>query len=96
MVTKLAFLIAVTLVIGVCARWAFLPARYLPGNRVRSLRMRLHLRLYPGKGFASIFSLWLRWGRVAALSERLINRGLACGGCGGRCVAELKCQTRAP
>ena len=32
--------------------WAFLPARYLPGNRARHLRIRLHLRLHPGKGFA--------------------------------------------
>ena len=47
--------------------WAFLPARYLPGNRVRYLRLRLHLRLHPGKGFATAFGLWLRWGRLAAL-----------------------------
>ena len=47
--------------------WAFLPARYLPGNRARHLRIRLHLRLHPGKGFAHVFSLWLRWGRLAAL-----------------------------
>ncbi|HEV3293942.1 MAG TPA: hypothetical protein VG123_33600, partial [Streptosporangiaceae bacterium] len=31
------------------------------------LRIRLHLRLHPGKGFAHLFSLWLRWGRLAAL-----------------------------
>jgi hypothetical protein len=49
------------------ARWAFLPTRYLPGNRVSHLRIRLHLRLHPGKGFAHVFSLWLRWGRLAAL-----------------------------
>ena len=47
--------------------WAFLPARHLPGNRARHLRIRLHLRLHPGKGFAHVFSLWLRWGRLAAL-----------------------------
>jgi type IV secretory pathway TraG/TraD family ATPase VirD4 len=47
--------------------WALLPARYLPRNRARSLRIRLHLRLHPGKGFATIFGLWLRWGRAAAL-----------------------------
>ena len=43
------------------------PSRYLPGNRARHLRIRLHLRLHPGKGFAHVFSLWLRWGRLAAL-----------------------------
>jgi hypothetical protein len=36
-------------------------------NRVRHLRTRLHLRLHPGKGFAHVFSLWLRWGRFATL-----------------------------
>ena len=29
-------------------------------------RLRLHLRLHPGKGLPT-FSLWLRWGRLAAL-----------------------------
>ena len=47
--------------------WAFLPARYLPGNRARHLRLRLHLRLHPGKGFATLAGLHLRWGRLAAL-----------------------------
>jgi type IV secretion system protein VirD4 len=47
--------------------WAVLPSRYLPGNRVRHLRLRLHLRLHPGKGFATAFGLHLRWGRLAAL-----------------------------
>jgi len=47
--------------------WAWLPARYLPGNRVRALRVRLHLRLHPGKGFATVFGLHVRWGRLAAL-----------------------------
>ena len=47
--------------------WAFLPTQFLPGNRARHLRIRLHLRLHPGKGFAHLFSLWLRWGRLAAL-----------------------------
>jgi hypothetical protein len=45
----------------------FVPARYLPSNRARHLRIRLHLRLHPGKGFAHLFSLWLRWGRFATL-----------------------------
>ena len=61
----LAFGLAV--LAGALFTWAYLPARYLPGNRARSLQLRLHLRLHPGKGFATIFSLWLRWGRLAAL-----------------------------
>jgi hypothetical protein len=31
------------------AAWAFLPARHLPGNRARHLRIRLHLRLHPAR-----------------------------------------------
>jgi type IV secretion system protein VirD4 len=63
------YLIALAVVIAVAAivAWAFLPARYLPGNRARYLRLRLHLRLHPGKGFATVAGLWLRWGRFAAL-----------------------------
>ena len=57
-------LVAVTDLLG---RWAFLPARYLPGNRARTLQVRLFLRLHPGKGFATIVGLHLRWGRLAAL-----------------------------
>jgi len=59
-------LVLVVVVVGFLA-WAFLPARYLPAHRARHLRIRLHLRLQPGKGFAHVFSLWLRWGRLAAL-----------------------------
>src|SRR5881398_2695117 len=33
-------------------------------RRVRSIRFRLR----PGRGFASLPELWLRWGRVAAVS----------------------------
>ncbi len=66
MMTYIAFLAAVVFFAAFSA-WAFLPARHLPGHRARYLRLRLHLRLHPGKGFASLFSLWLRWGRTAAL-----------------------------
>jgi type IV secretory pathway TraG/TraD family ATPase VirD4 len=31
------------------------------------MRVRLHLRLHPGRGFATTGELWLRWGRLAAL-----------------------------
>ena len=67
MIIKLAILLAVMLIVAGFAAWAFLPARHLPGNRARHLRVRLHLRLHPGKGFAHIFSLWLRWSRFAVL-----------------------------
>ena len=67
MIIKYAIPLAIVLVLAWFAAWAFLPARHLPGNRARHLRIRLHLRLHPGKGFAHVFSLWLRWGRLAAL-----------------------------
>ena len=67
MIIKLAILLAILLIVTGFAAWAFLPARHLPGNRARHLRIRLHLRLHPGKGFAHIFSLWLRWSRFAVL-----------------------------
>jgi type IV secretion system protein VirD4 len=67
MIIKYAIALAVLLILAAAFRWAFLPARYLPGNRVRHLQIRLHLRLHPGKGFATVLGLWLRWGRLAAL-----------------------------
>jgi hypothetical protein len=67
MIIKLAIVLAIVLIVAAVAAWAFLPATHLSGNRARHLRIRLHLRLHPGKGFAHLFSLWLRWGRLAAL-----------------------------
>ena len=67
MMLKYVIALAVLVVLAAVFAWAFLPARHLPGNRARHLRVRLHLRLHPGKGFAHLFSLWLRWGRFAAL-----------------------------
>ena len=67
MIIKLAIALVVVLIIAAFETWAFLPARNLPGNRARHLRIRLHLRLHPGKGFAHVFSLWLRWSRFAVL-----------------------------
>ena len=67
MMLKYAIALVILIVLAAAFAWAFLPARYLPGNRARHLRIRLHLRLHPGKGFAHVFSLWLRWGRLAAL-----------------------------
>ena len=52
------------------------------------MRIRLRLRLHPGRGHASAFELWLRWGRLAAFRrsgrarrsvpawERLLRPGL--------------------
>jgi type IV secretion system protein VirD4 len=67
MMLKYAIALAIVLILAAFFAWAFLPARHLPGNRARHLRIRLHLRLHPGKGFAHVFSLRLRWGRLAAL-----------------------------
>ena len=67
MIAKYAIALIVVILLAAAFTWAFLPARYLPGNRARHLRIRLHLRLHPGKGFAHVFSLWLRWGRLAVL-----------------------------
>ena len=73
MILKYAIALAILLILAAFAAWAFLPARHLPGHRARHLRIRLHLRLHPGKGFATIVSLWLRWGRLAVLrrSDRI-------------------------
>jgi type IV secretory pathway TraG/TraD family ATPase VirD4 len=65
-------LIAALIVLAVLALifralwWAFIPHRQLPGNRVRHNRIRVRLRLHPGRGHATVFELWLRWGRLAA------------------------------
>ena len=67
MMVKYAIALAIVLIVAAFLVWAFLPARHLPGHRAGYLRIRLHLRLHPGKGFATAFSLWLRWGRLAAL-----------------------------
>src|SRR6202167_3838449 len=67
MMLKYAIALAIVLIVAAFLTWAFLPARHLPGNRARHLRIRLHLRLHPGKGFAHVFTLWLRWSRLAVL-----------------------------
>jgi type IV secretion system protein VirD4 len=70
---KIALLV-LTLILTACIAWAILPARHLPAHRARYLRLRLHLRLHPGKGFAHLFSLWLRWSRLAALRRSTRTR----------------------
>ena len=54
------------LVLAAVVRWSFLPHGRLPKFRARYLRARLYLRLHPGRGHATAFDLWLRWGRLAA------------------------------
>ena len=79
---KIVLLIAAAAIVLIAVKWAFLPGRRLPRHRVRHLRIRLRLRLHPGKGHATIAELWWRWGRLAmnrssrrtrpALTSRLV------------------------
>jgi len=64
----LAILIALSVLaaFGRFLWWAFIPIRQLPGNRVRHTRIRIRLRLHPGRGHATVFALWMHWGRFAA------------------------------
>ncbi|MGH3226388.1 MAG: type IV secretory system conjugative DNA transfer family protein, partial [Streptosporangiaceae bacterium] len=67
--TEIITLFAVAAIVLAAVKWAFLPFvpwRRLPHHRVRHLRLRLHLRLHPGPGHATVAELWLRWGRFAA------------------------------
>ena len=43
MILKYAIALAILIILAAAFTWAFLPARYLPGNRARHLRIRLHL-----------------------------------------------------
>ena len=97
MIIKLAIALAVVLIVAAFAAWAFLPARHLPGNRARHLRIRLHLRLHPGKGFAHAFSLHLRWSRFAVAAPLRPDPPRPC-----RCAtgswtrASTRCSSAAP
>ena len=66
---KYAIALGVFLLAAGVLRWALVHGRKLPGNRVRHARLRLHLRLHPGRGYATVFELWLRWGRFAAFRK---------------------------
>src|SRR5262249_37446078 len=55
------------LAVAGAGKWAFWPSRNLPVNRGRHTRVRLRLFLHPGRGVASAFECWLRWGRLASL-----------------------------
>jgi len=72
-VTHFILLVAGLLVLAVL-RWCFGPHSRPPGFRVRYLRLRLHLRLHPGRGHATSFELWLRWGRLAAFRRARRSR----------------------
>ncbi len=58
--------LAIGLVVALLASWVVFPSRKLPRHRVRRMRLRARLRLHPGHGHATVFELWLRWGRLAA------------------------------
>jgi type IV secretion system protein VirD4 len=63
---KIILALAVILALAAAGKWALAPGCRLPRHRVRHTRLRLHLRLHPGRGYATCFELWLRWGRLAA------------------------------
>ncbi len=58
--------LAAALATALFTAWAMIPSKRLPRHRVRHMRLRARLRLHPGKGHATAFELWLRWGRLAA------------------------------
>jgi hypothetical protein len=58
----------------VLVKWCFLPHGRLPRFRVAYTRLRLRLRLHPGRGHASAPELWLRWGRFAAFRSSSRSR----------------------
>jgi hypothetical protein len=51
------------------AWWAFAPNGNLPQHRVRHQRIRVWLRLHPGRGHATALELHRRWGRLASFRE---------------------------
>jgi type IV secretion system protein VirD4 len=68
-VKTIVICVAIAGVLLIAIKWAFVPSlpyRRLPRHRVRYLRSRLHLRLHPGPGHATVIELWLRWGKLAA------------------------------
>ena len=77
--THLLWLVTGLLVLA-ALRWCFGPHSKLPRFRVRYLHSRLLLRLHPGLGHATVFELWLRWGRLAAFRRsRRSRRSLPAG-----------------
>ncbi len=66
---KFPLTIAVLAALLLMFRWAFLPHGRLPRFRVAITKIRLRLRLHPGRGFATVFELWLRWSRFASFRQ---------------------------
>jgi len=79
--------IAVAGVLLAAVKWAFLHGRRMPRHRVHYLRIRLLLRLHPGKGHANLAELWWRWGRLAVL--RHARRSRPSLGLGGRLLSPV-------
>ena len=50
---KLMIAVAALITVAFLIRVCFVPGRALPKHRVRRTRLRLHLRLQPGRGFAT-------------------------------------------
>ena len=62
----LAAAVLVFLLGAAAAKWAFWPQSTLPRNRVRRQMIRLHLRLHPGRGHATVTELHRHWSRSAS------------------------------
>ena len=66
---RMAALVVFVVLVVLVLFWRVALSRHRQGwRRVRSIRFRLWLRLRPGRGFASLPELWLRWGRLPALA----------------------------
>ena len=61
----LATAVLVLLLAFRAVKWAFWPRSSLPRNRIRHQRIRLSLRLHPGRGHATWWELHRHWGRRA-------------------------------
>jgi len=68
-VMTLLVLVILLMLVLLFARWAWWPQRHLPGNRVRYMNLRSHLRLHPGRGFATVAELWWHWGKWSVLRK---------------------------
>ena len=63
---KALIFLGIAITFASLVRFCFVPESRLPSHRVRYLKLRLFLRLHPGRGFATAVALWWRWGRLAA------------------------------
>lgn len=69
----LVLIVALALVAALAVRIIWGTSR-LPSHRARHTRMRLRLRLHPGKGHASRLHLWLFWSAFASFRESARTR----------------------